>query len=47
MADKEVTEARRQARKKKHIQKRKGRLAQAACACRCNWPQEKEDDERR
>ena len=26
MGDKEVTEARRQARKKKHMQKRKGRL---------------------
>ena len=26
MADKEITEARRQARKKKHISKRKGRL---------------------
>lgn len=26
MADKEITEARRHARKKKHVQKRKGRL---------------------
>tara|TARA_B100000965_G_scaffold228107_1_gene190931 strand:- start:330 stop:443 length:114 start_codon:yes stop_codon:yes gene_type:complete len=26
MADKEITEARRQARKKKHIRKRRGRL---------------------